>query len=197
MHSLSSEDFYERARLFHGCASPGLMLGASMVDLALHSLGRTQQYDALCETSRCLPDAVQLLTPCTAGNGRLHIVELGRFALCLYHQVSGKGVRVYLDHAKTTGWPNLNRWARGVWTGSEKDIVRLEREIRHAGISVLSARSILIQDTFLHRQKQEPGVACISCGELHPASMGPQCRACQGRSPYIPRLPAEISSFFR
>ena len=106
----SCDDFIEKARAFHGCASPGLMIGASMTELALHSLGRIQDYHALCETVRDLPDAVQLLTPCTTGNGRLHVLELGRVALTLYRHFDGRGVRVFLDIAKTAGWPHIRRW---------------------------------------------------------------------------------------
>lgn len=87
----SFDDFIEEARAFHGSASPGLIIGASMVELALHSMGRTQNYHALCETERDLPDAVQLLTPCTTGNGRLHVLSLGRFALTLFRRQNGKG----------------------------------------------------------------------------------------------------------
>ena len=107
----SFDDFIEEARTFHGSASPGLMIGASMVELALHSMGRTKNYHALCETERDLPDAVQLLTPCTTGNGRLHVLSLGRFAMTLFRLQNGKGVRIYLDLAKTTGWPHIRRWA--------------------------------------------------------------------------------------
>ncbi len=30
-------------------------------------------FNSLCETNKCLPDAVQLLTPCTVGNGWLKV----------------------------------------------------------------------------------------------------------------------------
>ena len=132
----SYDDFIEKARAFHGCASPGLMIGSSMVELALHSLGRVRRYHALCETTRDLPDAIQLLTPCTTGNGRLHVLDLGRFALTLYRQFDGKGVRVSLDLAGTEGWPHIRRWALGRESSDEKSLVRLEREIRKAGISI-------------------------------------------------------------
>ena len=60
-------------------------------------------FDAICETRNCLPDAVQLLTPCTIGNGWLKVVNVGRFALTLYDKYQGEGVRVYLDPAKVAG----------------------------------------------------------------------------------------------
>ena len=188
----SKEDFYERVRAFHGAVTPGLMLGASMVELAMHSLGDLRRSQALCETSRDLPDAVQLLTGCTVGNGRLHVLELGRYALTLYHTDGGRGVRVYLDPAKISGWPHVHRWILGQWEEGEKETVRLEREIRHAGISVLSAQGVYVQDTFLLHKQQGMNVPCIACGELHPADAGLLCRACQGSSPYMPRLPMPV-----
>ena len=168
------------------------MLGASMVELAMHSLGDLRRAQALCETARDLPDAVQLLTSCTVGNGRLHVLELGRYALTLYHMDGGRGVRVYLDPAKTSGWPHLHRWFLGQWSGEEKEIVRLEREIRHAGISVLSTQRVYMQDTFLHSEQKGASLPCIACGELHPADAGPLCGACQGHSPYLPRFPMAV-----
>ena len=118
-----------------------MMLAAFMTELALHSMGRTKHFHALCETDRDLPDAVQLLTPCTAGNGRLHVLDLGRFALTLFRTPGGKGVRVYLDLAKTAGWPHIRRWALQEPMADERSLVRLEREIRKAGIAVLSTAS--------------------------------------------------------
>lgn len=188
----SYDDFIEKARAFHGCASPGLMIGSSMVELALHSLGRVRQYHALCETARDLPDAVQLLTPCTTGNGRLHVLELGRFALTLYRNFDGKGVRVALDASKTEGWPHIRRWTLGRGDSDEKARVRLEREIRKAGISILSAAPVQMKAVFLQEPVQEVMAACIACGEMHPIAAGPLCRACAGQSPYVPRLPAIV-----
>lgn len=190
----SYDDFLDHARAFHGSASPGLLAGASMVELALHSLGHTQRYHALCETSRSLPDAVQLLTACTAGNGRLHVLELGRFALSLYRQADGRGVRVWLDPEKLEAWPDICRWSRGE-TAQGKALVKLERDIRKAGISILSAAPISMSPAFLARSLPEALadiIPCPVCGELHPASAGQLCRACQGHSPYVPRHAEDI-----
>ncbi len=192
----SRDDFIEAARNFHGSVSPGLMIGASMVQLALHFMGGSQHFHALCETCRDLPDAVQLLTPCTAGNGRLHILELGRLAVTLFRYPEGKGIRVYLDVAKSSGWPHIRRWASRKESCEEKDLVRLEHEIRRAGISILSASPVQLQDVFLQEKNRDELIRCICCGEPHPAGMGPLCRACSGGSPYLPKLPAVVSQNF-
>ena len=76
---------------FHGNVAPGMLIGGIMVDAALERIKKETLHDAVCETHSCLPDAIQLLTPCTVGNGWLHIVDLGRFALTLYEKDSGRG----------------------------------------------------------------------------------------------------------
>jgi hypothetical protein len=40
---------------FHGSVAPGMLIGGIMVDAALERLNTTQLYDAICETSSCLP----------------------------------------------------------------------------------------------------------------------------------------------
>ena len=101
------EEFAERVRVFHGFAAPGVMIGGFMVDLAYQHLPREGLFDALCETSKCLPDAIQLLTPCTAGNGWLKVVHTGRYALALYEKSTGVGIRVHVDSAKLDAWPEI------------------------------------------------------------------------------------------
>ena len=54
------------------------------MDTALKNLPKGEFFDAICETAVCLPDAVQLLTPCTIGNGCMKIFDTGRVAVTLY-----------------------------------------------------------------------------------------------------------------
>ena len=83
----SYDQALELIRGFHGHLAPGLVIGVKMVSLAMARLPRDLIFDAFCETRSCLPDAVQLLTPCTIGNGWLRIVDLGRFAVALYDKI--------------------------------------------------------------------------------------------------------------
>ena len=131
--------------------SPGLMIALSMVKLALHTLGQTNNYHALSESRRDLPEAIQRLTPCTVANGRLHIVDLGHVALTLFHQHSGKGVRVYLDLEKAASWPRIFRWALYRDRPDENELAALKRDIRKAGISVLSIAPASTRNVFLVR----------------------------------------------
>lgn len=93
----SFEEYLIMVESFHGSKSPGLVLGGIMVDYAKSEMPETALFDAISETLPCLPDAIQLLTPCTFGNGWLKVINLGRFALSLYEKHEGKGVRVFMD----------------------------------------------------------------------------------------------------
>lgn len=43
------------------------------------------------ETRKCLPDAVQLLTLCSAGNNWMKVHNLGRYAVSLFDKYTGRG----------------------------------------------------------------------------------------------------------
>ncbi|MDO5538158.1 MAG: formylmethanofuran dehydrogenase subunit E family protein, partial [Desulfovibrionaceae bacterium] len=67
--SMSNEEYLEKVLAFHGHAAPGIILGGHMVEAAKARMKEGCLFDVLCETAQCLPDAVQMLTPCTYGNG--------------------------------------------------------------------------------------------------------------------------------
>jgi hypothetical protein len=106
----SYEEYLHLVKSFHGTLAPGLLIGGFMVDLAMKHLPEGEFFDAVCETPVCLPDAVQILTPCTIGNGWLSVVSFGKFAITLYEKYGGRGVRVYLDTGKLNQWPEIRDW---------------------------------------------------------------------------------------
>ena len=91
------EAFMEEVRKFHGWVAPGVLLGGFMVDYALELVGKEVEADAIVDTRFCLPDAVQLLTPCTFGNGWMKVLDWDKFALSLYDKKTREGFRVRLD----------------------------------------------------------------------------------------------------
>lgn len=192
IHFTSLDDFTETARNFYGTVSPGLMTGALMVELALHTMGRISSFHALCEIDRDLPRAVQLLTPCTEENGRLHVLDLDRFAVTLFSCQSGKGVLVYLDFAKTAGWPHIRRWIMRKDIDGGPDQVRLEHEIRKAGISVLSASSVRMPALLLRNGFPESMAACLSCGKACSERSTVLCLSAAGQSSREPELPSDV-----
>jgi len=170
---------------FHGSKSPGLVLGGIMVDYALSEMPETVLFDAICETPACLPDAIQLLSPCTLGNGWLKVISLGRFALCLYEKYEGKGVRIFVDSAKIGGRSEIRNWLYKLKPKSEQDQERLIDEMRLAGRSVLGMHPVLVKPQHLGKRSSGPITDCMMCGEPYPERDGPVCRACGGESPYI------------
>ena len=100
IRSYTFEQYVERVRDFHGFAAPGVLIGGFMVELAYQHLPEEGLFDAISETAKCLPDAIQLLTPCTVGNGWLTVINMGRYAMTLYNKYTGEGVRVFVDPLK-------------------------------------------------------------------------------------------------
>ena len=58
------KEFHRLAENFHGYAAPGLLVGGYMVELAKRHLPEGTLFEAVVESGKCLPDAVQLLTLC-------------------------------------------------------------------------------------------------------------------------------------
>jgi formylmethanofuran dehydrogenase subunit E len=142
-------------------------------------------FDAVCETRNCLPDAIQLLTPCTLGNGWLKVVNLGRFALALYDKYRGEGVRVYLDPARVSDWPEINNWYLKLTPKKEQDSTRLLAQLREAGETILGWQRVEIRAQFLGKRSRGRIIICPICREAYPAQDGGLCRACQGETPYL------------
>jgi len=101
----SLEVFLDEIKRFHGIVSPGLVLGGFLVDWAQELVGVEVEADAIVETHRCLPDAVQIFTPCTIGNGWLKVLNWDKFALSLYDKRKLLGYRVWLDLEKAKMFP--------------------------------------------------------------------------------------------
>jgi formylmethanofuran dehydrogenase subunit E len=179
------EDYLDLVKAFHGNVAPGLVIGGFMVDLAQRRLPAGLLFDAICETRNCLPDAVQLLTPCTIGNGWLKVINLGRFAVILYDKYEGEGVRVWLDPAKVADWPEINNWYLKVTSKAEQDKELLLAQIKEAGPGLLSWRPVKIRPPLLTRKRRGRIVLCPLCREAYPAQDGGICRACQGEVPYL------------
>jgi len=180
----SFEDYLHLVESFHGNVAPGLVIGGFMVDLALKRMPEGVLLDAICETTTCLPDAIQLLTPCTVGNGWLKIFNLGRFALSLYGKEDGTGIRVFLDAAKLEAWPEVKAWLFKLKPKREQDREVLLGQMREAGPGICGVQPIQVKPRYLKKNSRGRIVICAVCGEPYPAQDGATCRACQGDTPY-------------
>jgi len=181
---MSLEEYVEKVRAFHGYAAPGMILGGFMVDVAIKHLPQDILYDAICETQKCLPDAIQLLTPCTLGNGWLHIINLGRFALSLYEKRRGEGVRVFVSPPKLERFPLLWSWFMKKGPKDQRDLGKLVEAICQVGPLVISLQKVKLQEKFLKRRRHRDFALCPRCKESYPVDDGPVCLGCQGQAPY-------------
>ena len=148
------EEFSTLVETFHGSAAPGVLVGGVMVQKAQSHLPEGILFDALTETRACLPDAVQLLTPCTTGNGWLKVLDLGRFALTLFDKYQGDGIRVYLDPAKVRDFPEIASWYLKLKPKRKQDKDLLLAQIREAGPRILTWQRVTLRPQFLGRKSR-------------------------------------------
>jgi formylmethanofuran dehydrogenase subunit E len=175
------EEFVERVKEFHGYEAPGVIIGGFMIDLAYRHLPKDGLFDALCETPKCLPDAIQLLTPCTVGNGWLTVVNVGRYALTLYDKESGEGVRVFVDTDKLDPWPELKTWFFKLKTKKEQDGDLLAAQIKEAGCEIFGMQKVKVTGRFIQRRPRGSLGVCPKCKEGYPLNDGPLCLVCSGK----------------
>lgn len=181
------DEYRQLAENFHNYAAPGLLLGGYMVALAKRHIPDGTLYEATVETNKCLPDAVQLLTPCSTGNNWMKVVNLGRYAVSLYDKFTGEGVRVSLDAEALQKYPEIIAWFLKTKTKAEQDSEQLEREIRQGGESLCRVEPIRIKKRFLGKHPMQNIDFCPICHEAYPTADGKICRGCQGERPYNPR----------
>ena len=182
--AIALEDYLQKVEAFHGHPAPGMVLGGFMVDLALKHLPPGEFYDALSETPKCLPDAIQLLTPCTVGNGWLRVLNLGRYALILYRKPGGEGVRVFVDPLKLEAWPEIKDWFFKLKPKAQQNLQSLNEQILEAGSTLCSFRPVKLDADFIAVRRRGAFAVCAQCRESYPAADGPICLACQGQAPF-------------
>jgi formylmethanofuran dehydrogenase subunit E len=186
----SFEEFLALVQSFHGNPAPGVVLGGIMVEAAKSRLPEDILFDAVAETRTCLPDAIQLLTPCTIGNGWLKVLDLGRFALSLYDKYQGEGIRVYLDPAKVKDFSEIANWYLKLTPKREQDKDLLLAQIQEAGADILNWQRVVLRPQYLGKKSRGGMTVCPLCREAYPAQDGGICRACQGEAPYQDPDPA-------
>ncbi len=177
-------EYIDKLIRFHGNFAPGLLIGGFMVDAAVHRMTAYEFFDALCESTSCLPDAIQMLTPCTVGNGWLKIVNTGRFAIALYEKRSGEGVRVGVDVTKLERYPEIKNWFMRLVSKHDQDKNTLLNEIKRAGQDILFIKPIRVSLELRAKKPGAPVALCDSCGEAYPKNGSALCPACQGMDIY-------------
>ncbi len=179
------EEFLDVAAAFHGNPAPGLILGGFMVDAARAFLPEGTLFDAVVETKKCLPDAVQLLTPPSYGNGWMRVVNLGRYALSLYDKFTGEGYRAWLDPKHLAAWPEILAWYLKTKPKKEQDRARLFAEIKAGGRALCRVAPVRVRPQFVAKPHMGAIGVCPICGEGYPSADGAICRGCAGEAPYL------------
>jgi len=189
--SYTFQEFKDKAAEFHGYPAPGLLIGGYMVEMAKAALPPNILFEAVVESKKCLPDAVQLLTLCSIGNNWMKIINLGRYAVSLFDKYTGEGVRVSVDLDKLKDWPQIQGWFLKLVPKKEQDTKELFREIEAAGDTILRLEKVTVQKRLLGHSPMTRIEACPVCHEAYPTSDGAICRGCQGEAPYEHARPAE------
>ena len=176
-------DYFEAAKKMHGNLAPGLVIGGFMVNLARRIMGEGKICDVIVETAACLPDAVQLLTPCSTGNGWMKIKDVGKYALTMYDKFEGSGVRVTIDCEKLGDYPDMKEWFLKLKPKKEQSKARIIEDMVRAGESVLTYELVRVKP---EKKKSKGAIGiCAECGEAYPLKHGHVCIQCQkGQSYY-------------
>jgi len=178
------EEFKARAAAFHGYPAPGLLLGGYMVAMAKRALPEACLFEAVVETKKCLPDAVQLLTLCSTGNNWMKVINLGKYAVSLCDKHSGEGFRVHVDVDRLEAFPEIKAWLLKQKAKKDQDTAKLFREIESAGDSICVMAPVRIRPVFLGSAHMGGIGVCPQCREAYPTEDGALCRGCQGEAPY-------------
>jgi formylmethanofuran dehydrogenase subunit E len=184
IRSYTFEEYVDRVRTFHGYAAPGVIIGGFMVDFAYQHLPADGFVDALCETPKCLPDAIQLLTPCTIGNGWLTVINVGRYAVTFYDKKTGEGIRVFVDATKVGSWAEIKNWYFKLKAKKEQDEELLMEQIKEAGSLICGVQHVKVANRFLKTSHRGGFAICSKCKEAYPVADGPLCLDCQGEGLY-------------
>ncbi|HOJ29801.1 MAG TPA: formylmethanofuran dehydrogenase subunit E family protein [Spirochaetota bacterium] len=180
----SIETYMSMVEKFHGSMAPGIIIGGFMVHTLWQHRNPEKLYDFLCETSVCLPDAIQLLTPCTYGNGWLKVVHTGRFAMAMFDKLTGAGRRACLDAQKLEPYQEIKNWFFKLKPKKMQDKDLLINQIIAAGETILSVQDVQIGHTYLGKERLGPVGICPDCGEAYPQKDGKRCIVCQGLTLY-------------
>jgi len=177
---------------FHTYPAPGILIGAFMVDYALELLNAdpTQKLYGVCETPKCLPDALQVIAHCTTGNNRLRVIPIGKFAVTLNRPSdagTAEAVRVFVDLTKLKNYHVIDIWYANS-PAYDKHTMKdqLQSEIFRAGREILSSEKVRVE---VRSKKKWKSVTCRTCGETVPDYLieGDHCGAC-GSMKYYERI---------
>ncbi len=175
---ISLDEYFERCKVFHGSLAPGLVLGGVMVDWILEDMGLSREYDAVVETRKCLPDAVQLLTKCSVGNGWMKILDWGKLAITLYDIHTREAMRVSLDDSKLDRYPLVQAWASNTKSKADNPLEPLVDEIIQGGRDLFIRQYGSVGTVPEQVAPYERRRTCSQCGEVFRYGSDTVCEGC-------------------
>ncbi|MCX8124527.1 MAG: formylmethanofuran dehydrogenase subunit E family protein [Spirochaetes bacterium] len=180
----SVDEYIHMIEKFHGSVAPGVLIGGLMVDILWTRRDKEKFYDFLCETAVCLPDAIQLLTPCTYGNGWLKVIHTGRFAMTMFEKYHGDGTRAYLDTMKLKQYNEITNWFFKLKPKEAQNKELLIHQIIDAWDDIISVQKVKVCQNYIGKDKLGAVGVCPRCGEAYPLKDGKLCRVCNGLKLY-------------
>jgi formylmethanofuran dehydrogenase subunit E len=95
-----NQEYWDKARAFHGHECPGLAIGVKACEAAVEKMGIHPAFDeelvCITENDACGVDAIQALMRCTLGKGNLILKGTGKQAFTFINRDTGMAMRFYL-----------------------------------------------------------------------------------------------------
>ncbi len=156
----------EKIIKFHGYLSSGAYIGYQMLNIAKRELDikEGEKIFVMSETLNCLPDPFQILMGSTVGSKRLTVKDYDKMAVTV-NKAAGKdekhmkGIRVYLDHEKTSKYPRLHAWYMNWEKVPHEEVLPI---LIDAGEDIYSYEFV---DVEVPEKKKKNVIVCKLCGE--------------------------------
>ncbi|HHT18860.1 MAG: FmdE family protein [Euryarchaeota archaeon] len=170
----------EKVVPFHGYLSTGAFIGLQMLEIAkrLLDIKDGERIFVTCETLNCLPDPFQILCGSTIGNKGLKILDYDKMAITINKgakpgQDHVKGVRIFLDAAKTVKYPVFHAWYMNERKVPHEEAIS---ELIRAGDDVYSWEFV---DVIVPVKAKKDVRLCKVCGESFVSKDGSDvCKGC-------------------
>lgn len=175
----------------HGHLAPGIALGLRMSELVLSKLSVNKgdkHLIGVCETSRCLADAMQAATGCTLGHGNAVVEDYGKIAITIADTRDGRGIRIALRDEASGISPLMGKWMmrQGKLTKEEEnELGTLLLKVDETCFDIKVVRVHIEQ-----RFENSKIIRCMDCKELIPERLAIRqedkstCKPCAGEGYY-------------
>jgi len=156
----------EKIIKFHGYLSSGALIGYQMLNIAKRELDikDDEKIYVTCETFNCVPDPFQILRGSTIGNKGLKVEDYDKMAVTINKAAAKgeehiKGIRVFLDAAKTEKYPKLHAWYMNYEKVPHEEVLPI---LLDAGEDLYSWEFVDIE---VPKKKKKNVLICQMCGE--------------------------------